>query len=336
MAAFVMSIELLLLLFLTQPQFPTTGDGLYRVACASCHGEDGRGVDPSRVGFETPLPNFTDCRFASREPDLDWMAVTHAGGPARSFATSMPAYGEVFSEEQIQLILDHIRGFCADRNWPRGELNAPLALFTEKAYPEDELVWRTRIEVDDDFQTEAVYERRFGARNQWELRVPFTDDGIGNVAVGIKRALYHSLRRGSIVSVLGEVVLPTAEDTDEVVFEPMILVAKLLPSNGAVQLQAGVEIPEDVVFWRGAVGKTFTAGRFGRSFSPMLEILGEYAEERSHWDAVPQVQVSLNKRQHVLASAGYRFALTEREFRSDALVFYVLWDWFDGGFFSGW
>jgi hypothetical protein len=66
---------------------------LYRETCAACHGIDGRGVSRELVGFEEPLPDFTDCRFAPREPDLDWLAVIHDGGPARGFAPMMAAFG---------------------------------------------------------------------------------------------------------------------------------------------------------------------------------------------------------------------------------------------------
>ncbi|RPJ81890.1 MAG: hypothetical protein EHM18_16350, partial [Acidobacteria bacterium] len=63
-----------------------TGEQLYREACASCHGIDGRGVEQDRLGFDLPVPDFTDCSFATREPDSDWVAVGHAGGPARTFS----------------------------------------------------------------------------------------------------------------------------------------------------------------------------------------------------------------------------------------------------------
>ncbi len=53
-------------------------------------------------------------------------------------------------------------------------------------------------------------------------------------------------------------------------------------------------------------------------------------------DVVPQVQFSLNTRQHVLASVGVLLPATRTTGRSARLLVYVLLDWFDGGFFEGW
>ena len=66
---------------------------MYTAACAACHGDDGVGRSAEDVGFETPLPDFTDCEFASREPDPDWYAVIHQGGPVRAADRMMPAFG---------------------------------------------------------------------------------------------------------------------------------------------------------------------------------------------------------------------------------------------------
>ena len=71
-------------------QHPLTGADrsareLYNRACAACHASDGTGNPVSTVGFDVPLPDFTDCRFASREADGDWLAVVHQGGPVRAF-----------------------------------------------------------------------------------------------------------------------------------------------------------------------------------------------------------------------------------------------------------
>jgi len=51
----------------TQPA--ESGRQLYDASCAACHGADGAGVPASRLGFETPVPDFTDCSFATPEAD---------------------------------------------------------------------------------------------------------------------------------------------------------------------------------------------------------------------------------------------------------------------------
>lgn len=124
---------------------PQSGQRLYQSACAGCHAADGTGLSESELGFETPMPDFTDCSFASREPDDDWFAVIHGGGPTRAFDRMMPAFGAALSDEEIEAILAYVRSFCTDASWPRGELNFPRAMFTEKAYPEDEAVWTTGV-----------------------------------------------------------------------------------------------------------------------------------------------------------------------------------------------
>ena len=48
-----------------------TGEAIYRDACLTCHGEDGTGGPPERLGSVDP-PDFSDCAFATAEPDPDW------------------------------------------------------------------------------------------------------------------------------------------------------------------------------------------------------------------------------------------------------------------------
>ena len=66
-----------------------------------------------------------------------------------------------------------------------------------------------------------IYERRFGPLNQFEVIVPIASNkgstnpretGVGDLALEYKRTLAHSLARGNIVSVTGEVVLPTGNE----------------------------------------------------------------------------------------------------------------------------
>jgi mono/diheme cytochrome c family protein len=343
------------------PARPQEARELYGTACATCHGPDGRGVEPGILGLDAPLPDFTDCSFATPEPDTDWMAVMHSGGPARGFDPRMPAFGAGLSDAELRGLLAYTRSFCTDTSWPRGELNLPRALVTEKAFPENEAVLTTTIATTGDGHVgnEFLYEYRLGARSQFEIVVPVLmqdsaghgwQRGLGDAAAAVKHVLFHSLDRGRIFSVVGEVILPTGKESAGLgkgvtVFEPFVAFGQILPADAFVQLQAGVELPFDTdraereAFWRAAIGKTLTEGRFGRAWSPMVEVLAARALEDDagvHWDLVPQMQVTLNRRQHLMINVGVRFPVNERRGRNTQLITYFLWDWFDGGLFDGW
>jgi hypothetical protein len=92
------------------------------------------------------------------------------------------------------------------------------------------------------------------------------------------------------------------------------------------------------VFARGAFGASFSKG-FGRQWSPMIELTAD-RDLRSgavtNWSAIPEFQVTLNTRQHVRAALGYQLALNNTAGRDNQVMFYLLWDWFDGGLLEGW
>jgi hypothetical protein len=336
-----------------------TGKEIYDAACSSCHGLDGTGQEQSRVGFDLGLPDFTDCFFSVREPNADWIAVAHDGGPARKFSHLMPAFGGALTVEEIELAVNHMRTFCTDDNFPRGELNLPRAMFTEKAFPEDELVYTIDIAAEGPgaVGNEIIYEKRFGARNQLELLVPFGwekdqtwNGGIGDVGIGVKRVMFHDLKAGSIFSLTGEVKLPTGNEErgfgkGAVRFEPFASIGQVLPSEFFLHGQAGLELSTDREksqhegFWRFALGRSFTQGEWGRAWSPMVEVLGakEFdSHEKTQWDIVPQVHITLNTRQQIMMNFAVRFPITDSQERSTTLLFFLLWDWFDGGLFDGW
>jgi mono/diheme cytochrome c family protein len=341
-----------------------TGESLYRAACANCHGVDGQGAKKTDVGFEEPLPDFTDCSFSTREPDADWLAIVHEGGPARAFARMMPAFGGALTEPQLRLILDHVRGFCGDRRWPRGELNLPRPLVTEKAFPEDEVVVSVAAATESPgaIDTKVVYERRFGPQNQFEIVLPvgFRENGegeattwtggAGDLALAVKRALYHDVERGSIFSVAAELIMPTGNSDKDLgkgtaVVEPFVAFGQILPADSFLQVQGGVELPFDTgesareAFWRVTAGRSFSHRRWGRTWTPMVELLGARPFETGasvEWDIVPQMQVTLSTRQHIMVNAGVRFPLNNSGPRQTEVLVYLLWDWFDGPLFGGW
>ena len=97
--------------------------------------------------------------------------------------------------------------------------------------------------------------------------------------------------------------------------------------------------PDNLVL-RAAAGRTLTFGNpYGRAWTPMLEVLGKWEDVSGYeteWDLVPQFQVTLNTRQHIMAATGFRVPITQRSSRDVEFVFYLLWDWFDGGVRQGW
>jgi mono/diheme cytochrome c family protein len=340
-----------------------TGKELYEKACASCHGLDGKGVERSKVAFDIPLPDFTDCSFASREQDADWIAVAHEGGPARGFARTMPAFGEAFTDEQLGTIVSYLRTLCTNARWPRGELNLPRPMFTEKAYPEDEAVvtFGSHTEGPGRLTADFVYEKRIGILSQFEIKIPTEihsvsgattthEGGVGDIELGLKRTLYHNLASGSIVAFGTDVALPTGKrrtglGTGTVVVEPFVSLGKVIAGDGFIHVQTAAEFAadekkaENELAFRTAFGWTFAHNRYGRLWTPMAEFIGarELESGRSmEWDVVPQFQVSLSTRQHVLANLGMRLPITERSGRSKQIVLYVLWDWFDGSLLHGW
>lgn len=340
-----------------------TGEAIYQASCANCHGAGGRGTDPALLAFEEEMPDFTDCDFAAREPDADWVAVAHEGGPVRGFSEMMPAFRGALTPEQLQRVMDYIRTMCTDDAWPRGELNLPRPLFTEKAYPEDEWVVAASLPVDGSGQggAEFVYEQRFGPRSQWEVAIPYEwerrDGGksgraqLGEVEIAVKHAFFHSAESGSIVSVSGDVHVPASSNPEAT--EPrgasvagFLHFGQLLGEDSFLQGQTGARAPlydggALRTYGRLVLGRSFSSGAWGRSWTPMVELVANRAldsDAQTYADLVPQLQIALNTRQHVLANVGLLVPVSARQApgRGIRLVSYVLLDWFDGGFWEGW
>jgi mono/diheme cytochrome c family protein len=338
-----------------------SGEQIYADACVACHGVRGAGAPRALRGFELQPPNFTDCNFATREGNADWLAMVHRGGPARGFDPMMPAFGGALTDEEIDRVIAYLRTFCAEPGWPRGELNLPRAFFTEKAYPEDEAVLTSGIALQGrgSVANELAYEKRLTKRVQMEIAVPVTFQdiggtsgwvgGIGDIALAVKGVVLESLPAGSILSAGAELTFPTGDEarglgTGTWAASPFLAYGQLLPASAFVQAQAGAELPFDTAkapnewFARAALGRIFTMGRWGRLVTPMVEALAtrEIAPGAEiQWDLVPQMQVTLSTRQHVRADVGVRVPLY-RPSAATELHLYLLWDWFDGGLGEGW
>jgi hypothetical protein len=57
---------------------------------------------------------------------------------------------------------------------------------------------------------------------------------------------------------------------------------------------------------------------------------------KTNWDVLPQMQVTISKRQHIRANLGVRIPVNNTPGRQVQVMFYLLWDWFDGRLNEGW
>lgn len=339
------------------------GAKLYKQGCAACHGDDGRGAPQTLTEFKRPetFPDFSRCDQTTAETDAAYKDVITNGGPARGFSTIMPAFGEMLTSEQIDNVVAYLRSFCKQPSWPRGELNLPRAIVTEKAFPEDEEVLTTAVNVNGAPGNEShiIHEQRFGVKNQIEVDVPvlFQNQdhtwygGVGDITLGAKRVMFSSLRSGSILSLQGGFLIPSGNrsrgfGSGTTTFEPFASFDQLFRSNTFVQLQLGAELPFKTevapqnIFFNSAIGQTFAANHgLGRMWSPMCEFLASRDLEdgaKTDWDVLPEMQVTISRRQHIRGNLGLRIPATNTSGRQKQVVFYLLWDWADGKLTEGW
>jgi len=340
----------------------TSGEAIYTAGCAGCHGARGDGAPQTSIGFDKPstFPDFTDCATTTPELDVDWKATITEGGHGRGFSRIMPAFAEALTSPQIDAVIGYLRGLCRDRRYPRGELNLPRPLRTEKAFPESETVLTLGLTAERPtaLDSELAYEQRLTPRDQLELAVPFSSvidqsgtraSGVGDVALGWKRVLFAS--RDTIVSGQGEIVFPVGNSarglgSGVTTFGLFAAVGRMLPAASFLQFQIGTDQPTSTdeaprtLFWRLNAGRSFRQENgLGRLWSPMIEVVSEreFVESASaDVDIVPQFQVTLSRRQHVRVNVGLQLPATNTAGRSKQFVFYFLWDWFDGGLLEGW
>jgi mono/diheme cytochrome c family protein len=239
---------------------PKSGEQIFKANCAACHGKDGKGALQHVRGFKAPetFPDFTRCDQTTPEPNTSWEAVITYGGPFRGFSQIMPSFGQALTADQIRDVARYLRTFCTNPHWPRGELNLPRALVTEKAFPESEEMISTSVNAQGapGVESHYIHEQRFGVKNQIEIDVPITfsnEDhvwygGVGDVTFGYKREIYSSLKKGNIFSLFGGVIAPTGS-TDHgfgsgtTTFETFAAYDQLFRSNTFIQTQLGGELP---------------------------------------------------------------------------------------------
>jgi mono/diheme cytochrome c family protein len=347
----------------TSPPNVDAGKKIFKSACVACHGADGRGAPQEVAGFDRPrtFPDFTICSQTTAESNIIWKDIILHGGPTRGFSQIMPSFSEALTSEQIDDVIGYLRSLCRNPHWPLGELNLPRALVTEKAYPEDEVVLSTSLNAQGapGGTTHIIHEQRFGVKNQIEVDVPvnFQDErhtwygGVGDTTLGVKRTMFSNLHSGSILSLFGGAILPTGNKargfgSGTTTFETFAAFDQLFPTNTFVQTQLGADLPRHTniapqsIFFNTAIGQSFAANHgYGRLWSPMMEFLAArdlVDSAKTNWDVLPQMQVTISRRQHIRANLGVRVPINNTAGRQVQLIFYLLWDWGDGRLNEGW
>jgi hypothetical protein len=335
-------ISLVLLLAFTGAAFAqpaSTPDEMYRAWCARCHAEDGTGRVPTPTVKVEPM-DFTDCRVTTPEPDADWELVIARGGPAAGLSSEMPGFGDALGPEQIRGLVAHIRSFCGEPEWPHGNLNLPLPVFTEKAFPENELLVRPvvthRRGEPASLRLRAVYERRVGRRGHAEVGFPFEsvsgvsgrEVGIGDVSVAGKYVLHASHEPARILTAGLEVVLPTGSESrggSTMGLEPY-LAAGTVWRNVYLQTQFKIEFPagglREIVYGVYAgrdlagVPDTWTLG---------LELNGVDGDVA----VTPQARKGLTRTGALAAAFGIRIPINNRDHQPTRYAGYLLWEYLD-------
>ncbi|MFP5236250.1 MAG: c-type cytochrome [Acidobacteriota bacterium] len=335
---------------------------LYAAGCAACHGASGKGAPKTSTEFKRPstFPDFTKCNQTTPETDEEWKAVIVHGGPARGFSTIMPSFSGVLSSDQVDDLMAYLREMCTNSSWPRGELNLPRAMVTEKAFPEDELVLYAHDNATGppNWTTHAIHEEVVSPRDQIEVDGPWDlqrvnhsmENHIGDMTFGLKHVMLASMRTGTILSLQSGVIPPTGSKklggNGTTVFEPYAALDQLFRTNTWIQFQMGADLPRhpnitpQSMFYYTAIGQTWSPDhRLGSQWSPMVELLANRNLQdgaKTDWDVLPELQVTLSPRQHIRADFGVRQPFTDTAGRKTQLEFYILWDWADGKFWEGW
>jgi mono/diheme cytochrome c family protein len=350
-----MNLALFLIVFCTltaaaQDEINITSDSrdgklMYDAWCARCHGNDGKGPADG-VELDTPVPDFTDCSFTSREPRKDWLAVILHGGPARGLSMTMPSWGEAISEDQAEAIITHIKTFCTEPDWPEGELNFRRAQVTGKAFPENEILIIPSFTSSGSPSSTStlVYESRVGRTGQWEVAVPLVTrtggTGLGDIELAGKYALWYDTGSLSILSVGVEMVLPTGSTASNFGGGTMKLAPFVAAAKGAGNtfLQSSIKLERPLRAGHSSelqydLAWTVPLTSEKRGIHPIIEIHGitDLSHSSTTFFVTPQVYVALPKRGHVAVSLGAQIPLGPQKPFDYRILGFFLWEYADGG-----
>lgn len=324
------------------------GRRLFETTCAACHGQGGSPSpdDPVVKALESTPADLSDPLFNSREPALDWELVVKHGGRALGLSEQMPAWSSTFTDAEIASLVAYVKTLAAgSERYPPGELNLMLPIRTQKAFPEDEVVWKSRYadaDGEDVWRNVLEIEKRFGRGGQGILELVEEEGELTEVEVGWKQALTWSLERGYLLSGGAKIAMPIEGDGSEE-FIPFLAWAQELTSRSTLQASARAVLPFDdadagELELAGIVHYTWTD--WPQRVFPALEATAtapfeDDGGDRVKFTIVPQVRIGLTRGGHVALNLGAEIPLSDQDYDWRAHLT-LLWDFADGGFLKGW
>ena len=327
---------------------------VYEQACASCHGADGRGA-PAGTGIAVPLPDFTDCVFATSESTANWTGLVRYGGGFLGMSPQMPAFGDVLSDEEIRAVVAYVRGFCTEPGYPIGDVNYRRPVFVEKAFPENEAVATTAYESARharDSTTELAIEMRVGRRGQLEVGVPgsVVDDdrrtaGVGDLGLGYKYLLLAAPSWRTALAAGLSLDLPTGNRRHGVGAGTTVVTPELFAARGLGPLVAQTQVSAELAAYPGRAARQmlyrlalqYPLGPYKKNLVPALELEQTQALDAAVHAATllgPTLFVPLSRRGHVAFGVGGELPVAGVRPFNWRLAAFLLWEYRDGPFWA--
>ena len=90
----------------------TTGKMIYWENCAPCHGEGGKGDGPGAKLLPVKPADHTDGKVMNKRSDRDLTEIISKGGLDVKKSPFMPAWGGLFTDQQISDLIAYIRSLA--------------------------------------------------------------------------------------------------------------------------------------------------------------------------------------------------------------------------------
>ena len=163
--------------------------------------------------------------------------------------------------------------------------------------------------------------------------------------------MFSNLNSGSILSLQGGLLIPSGNrsrgfGSGTTTFETFAAFDQVFKSDTFIQTQFGADLPfhtniaPQSLFFNTAIGQSLAGDhKLGRLWTPMFEFLAARdlaTGAKTDWDVLPQMQVTISRRQHIRGDLGVRIPVNDTSGRQKQIVFYLLWDWQDGKLTEGW